>query len=245
MSEKTQKAKKDESIEATANSIWAAGMAALQTAEKEGSKIFKYLVEKGTDFQDKHKEISQKQIEKLSKIVTGGVGSVRGKIEDITSQQEHLWEKIRLDEAVYAVVKTFGVATSKDIDTIAKKIDSLSKTVKELQATTKIEAVKKAAVSELKSPAPKKQAAARKATSAPVAVPTTASAKAPAQKKPTATRKATSAKAVAPAPKKPVETQKAESAPVAAPAPEPVLVPAAPVQATAPAMPSPVEALQE
>ena len=51
MTDKKEKAKVkvDESILDAANKIWVAGLGAVHTAEKEGSKLFKTLVDKGTD----------------------------------------------------------------------------------------------------------------------------------------------------------------------------------------------------
>jgi poly(hydroxyalkanoate) granule-associated protein len=127
------KAKKEESIVDAANKIWMAGLGALRTAEDRGSKIFKSLVEKGEDFQETRRKSSQKQIDKIGEIVRGGVGSVKGKLDDITFQKEGIWDKLKLEEAFTSVMKTFGVATKKEIDILKKKIDVLSKSVNELK----------------------------------------------------------------------------------------------------------------
>jgi poly(hydroxyalkanoate) granule-associated protein len=129
------KSKKEDSVADVANKIWKAGLGALRTAEKEGSKIFKSLVEKGEDFQTASMKGSQKRIENVGKIIKGGVGSVRGKIDDITEQKEGIWDVLRLEEAFSSVMKTFGVATKKEIDILKKKIDALSKVVNELKGT--------------------------------------------------------------------------------------------------------------
>jgi poly(hydroxyalkanoate) granule-associated protein len=150
MADKKEKTKVDESILDAANKIWMAGLGAVHTAEKEGSKLFKSLVEKGTDFQAVRREISQKQLEKIGEIVKGGVGSVKGKIDDITQQKEAMWDRLNVEQTFASVMKTFGVATKKEIDSLNKKIDALSK-----------------AVGEMKSPpgkAPAKKAPAKKAT---------------------------------------------------------------------------------
>jgi len=152
--EKT-KVKVDESILDAANKIWVAGLGAVHTAEKEGSKLFKSLVDKGTDFQALRKEISQKQLDKIGQIVKGGVGSVRGKIEDITQQQEGVWDKLKIEQTIASVMKTFGVATKKEMDSLNRKIDTLSKAVSEMKAAPKKAPAKKAAP---KAAAPKKAA---------------------------------------------------------------------------------------
>jgi poly(hydroxyalkanoate) granule-associated protein len=144
MTDKKEKTKVDESILDAANKIWVAGLGAVHTAEKEGSKLFKTLVDKGTDFQSMRREISQKQLEKIGQIVKGGVGSVKGKIDDITQHKEGMWDKLKLEQTFASVIKTFGVATKKEIDGLNRKIDTLSKAVNEMKAPPKKSPVKKA-----------------------------------------------------------------------------------------------------
>lgn len=144
--DKKQKTKVDDSILDAANKIWMAGLGAVQTAEKEGSKLFKSLVEKGTDFQSVRREISQKQLDKIGQIVKGGIGSVKGKIDDITQQREGMWDKLKVERTFASVIKTFGVATKKEIDGLTRKIDALSKAVNEMKAPPKKAPVKKAPV---------------------------------------------------------------------------------------------------
>lgn len=127
------KGEEEESIVDAANKIWMAGLGALRTAEDKGTKIFKSLVEKGEDFQSERIKSSQKQIDKIGEIVRGGVGSVKGKLDDITFQKEGIWDKLKLEEAFTSVMKTFGVATKKEIDILKKKIDVLSRSVNELK----------------------------------------------------------------------------------------------------------------
>jgi poly(hydroxyalkanoate) granule-associated protein len=147
MTEKKEKgkAKVDASVLDVANKIWMAGLGAVQTAEKEGSKLFKTLVDKGVDFQSMRREISQKQLDKIGSIVKGGVGSVKGKIDDITQQREGMWDKLKVEQTFASVMKTFGVVTKKEIDGLTRKIDTLSKAVNEMKAPPKKAPAKKAA----------------------------------------------------------------------------------------------------
>ncbi|MBA4396171.1 MAG: hypothetical protein C0394_02085 [Syntrophus sp. (in: bacteria)] len=157
--EKKEKSKVDESMLDMANKIWMAGLGAVQTAEKEGSKLFKSLVEKGTDFQSVRREISQKQLDKIGQIVKGGVGSVKGKIDDITQHREGMWDKLKVEQTFASVIKTFGVATKKEIDGLNRKIDALSKAVNEMKAPPQKAPVKKAPATK----APATKAPAKKA----------------------------------------------------------------------------------
>lgn len=126
-----------EDVADAANKIWKAGLGALRTAEEEGSKFFKSLMDKGDSFQDLSRKESQRQIDKVGKIIKGGVGSVKGKLDDITDQRDRLWEVLKLEDVVTSVLKTFGVATNKEIDNLKKKIDAISKTVNEMRDATK------------------------------------------------------------------------------------------------------------
>ena len=140
---KAKPATKKEDVADAANKIWKAGLGALRTAEEEGSRIFKSLMKKGEDFQNSSRKGSQKQIDKVGKIIKGGVGSVKGKLDDITDQKEGLWEVLKLEDAFTSVMKTFGVATNKEIDILKKKIDAISKAVNELRGDSQKPPVKK------------------------------------------------------------------------------------------------------
>ncbi len=127
----------------TANKIWKAGLGALRTAEEEGIKDLQIPYGKGDSFQNQRRKESQKQIDKMSEIIKGGVGSVKGKLDDITFQKERFWEVLKLEDTFRSVMKTFGVATNKDIDILKKKIDAISKAVNELRGDPKKSHVKK------------------------------------------------------------------------------------------------------
>jgi len=140
---KAKPANKKEDVVDAANKIWKAGLGALRTAEEEGSRIFKTLMAKGEELQLNTQKGSQKQIDKMSKIIKGGVGSVKGKIDDITDQKESLWEVLKLEDAFISVMKTFGVATHKDIDILKKKIDAVSKAINEIKGVSQKAPAKK------------------------------------------------------------------------------------------------------
>jgi poly(hydroxyalkanoate) granule-associated protein len=140
---KTKKTtREEESVADAANKIWKAGIGALRTAEEEGSRIFKSLIEKGEDLQASTKKMSQEQIDKIAKSVKGGIGSVKGKIEDITDQKESVWSVLKLEDVFMSVMKTFGVATKQETDILKKKIDVLLKDVRELKGATKSSSAK-------------------------------------------------------------------------------------------------------
>jgi len=141
--DKAKNVNKKEDVVDAANKIWKAGLGALRTAEEEGSRIFKTLMVKGEEFQTSTQKGSQKQIDKMSKIIKGGVGSVKGKIIDITDQKESVWEALKLEDAFISVMKTFGVATHRDIEVLKKKIDAVSKSINEIKGVSQKPPVKK------------------------------------------------------------------------------------------------------
>jgi poly(hydroxyalkanoate) granule-associated protein len=160
MADRRQKTKVDQSTLDMADKIWMAGLGALHTAEQEGSKLFKSLVDKGIEFQDARREMSQKQLERVGRIVRDSVGSVKEKIADMTQQKDGVWDKLHIEETLASVIKSFGVATRKEIDSLNRKIDALSKTVREGNAPSKKASARKAPVAKTSAKkAPVKKAA--------------------------------------------------------------------------------------
>jgi hypothetical protein len=57
-----------------------------------------------------------------------------------------MWDKLKVEQTFASVIKTFGVATKKEIDGLTRKIDALSKAVNEMKAPPKKAPAKKAPV---------------------------------------------------------------------------------------------------
>ncbi len=145
---KEEKVEKTDELKDAFNNIWMAGIGALSTVEKEGTKIFKGLVEKGLDYQTKTKELSEKQIEKISGVIKGGVSSAKttakstldsakGSIGDPSSIKDSLLEKIKVEEIVSGALNKFGVATKSEIEKLTKQVKDLNKTVRELKTSAR------------------------------------------------------------------------------------------------------------
>ena len=129
-------AKKDEvkDIKSIPNDIWMAGLGVLKTAAEEGTKLFQSFVDKGTEFQEATREATQKQLDKVSSILKGGVNDAKDKIETITSNPKGIWDKLGLGDVSASTLNKLGYSSKKDLDVLSKKINKLSVLLKELKS---------------------------------------------------------------------------------------------------------------
>lgn len=106
----------------SAHKVWLAGLGAVAMAEQEGGKLFKNLVEKGQDLEDKGKD----QVEKARGAVTG-----------MKTVAESYWETFErtIDEKVTGVIHRIGVPTKDEIATLTKKVEDLTKAIEKMRAS--------------------------------------------------------------------------------------------------------------
>lgn len=104
----------------TAHRIWLAGLGALAVAEEEGGKMFKGLVDKGQELEDRGKT----QVEKAK----GAVGGMRTVAESYWETLEHT-----VDEQMTAVLHRIGVPTKDEIETLSKKVQDLTTSIEKLR----------------------------------------------------------------------------------------------------------------
>ena len=104
-----------------AHQIWLAGLGAVATAQEEGGKLFKSLVEKGENFEKAGKH----QVEKA-----------RGAVSGVKVVAESYWETFErtIDDKVTAVIHRIGVPTKDEIDTLTAKVESLTDAIDKLRA---------------------------------------------------------------------------------------------------------------
>lgn len=143
-----------EPLTESAHRIWLAGLGALATAEKEGSKLFRDLVAKGESF---------------DAAVQTPVRSARGKfretIEGVRDRAGKTVERLEsaFDDRVQDVLHRLGVPSRDEIASLATRVERLKKAVESNSG-----AAKKRAAPRKKAPAKKaaskKKAAASKAT---------------------------------------------------------------------------------
>ncbi len=117
-----KKAKKVQTeIVENAHQIWLAGLGAVATAQEEGGKLFKSLVEKGQDF------------EKLGK---DKVEQAKGAVSGVKVVAESYWETFErtLDDKVTGVIHRMGVPTKDEIDTLTERVENLTASIDKLRA---------------------------------------------------------------------------------------------------------------
>ena len=107
-------------IAENAHQIWLAGLGAVATAQEEGGKLFKNLVEKGEDF------------EKAGK---SRVDQAKGAVSGVKVVAESYWETFErtLDDKVTAVIHRIGVPTKDEIDTLTERVESLTTAIEKLR----------------------------------------------------------------------------------------------------------------
>ena len=209
-------------VKDSAQQIWAAGLASFAKAQGEGSKVFEALVSEGLKLQKKTQSAAE---EKLSAVAT----KVSGMAGDVGSKAGQHWDKLEsiFEQRVAKALKSLGVPSAGDVESLIKRIDALAVSAG-LKKATPAKAAKKAVVKKaaaVKKAVAKKAPAAKKAVAkaaAPVkaAVRTVAKKAAPAKKAaatPAKKAAATPAKKAAPAKKAPAAKK---AAPAAAPATE-------------------------
>jgi len=105
---KTREVQKD--VMESAHKIWLAGLGAMAVAEEEGSKLFKTLVDRGHDIEDRGRE----QVERA-----------KGTLSGVRTVAESYWETFerKMDEQLTAVIHRVGVRVDHEHRT---RIDGLT-----------------------------------------------------------------------------------------------------------------------
>lgn len=105
-----------------AREVWLAGLGALSSVEEQGAKIFKTLVDKGTELEQKGKE----QIETAYGKAKDSYAKVEGKVtEGIEDSVAKVLDKIGVpsrDEVANLITKVEALAGK--VDELASKIDA-------------------------------------------------------------------------------------------------------------------------
>ncbi|MBV8034095.1 phasin family protein [Roseateles sp.] len=174
-----------QNVKDSAQQIWAAGLASFAKAQGEGSKVFEALVSEGLKLQKKTQSAAEEKLSAVASKVSGMAG-------DMGAKAGHQWDKLEaiFEQRVAKALKSLGVPSAGDIDSLIKRIDALAQSaglqeapVKAARkpAAKKATAVKKAAIAK-KAPAARKpvakKAAATPASKAAPARKTAATAKA-------------------------------------------------------------------
>lgn len=150
-----------DAVRTSAQQIWQAGLGAFAKAQEEGGKVFAKLVKEGTELQKRTQKLANGKVSEVSDTVVKMA-------DNVSKQAAGSWDKLEqvFEDRVSRSLKSLGVPTQSDIQTLTKRVEELSKTVAALSgkksAATKTTAAKAAKPATRKSaakPAAKKIAA--------------------------------------------------------------------------------------
>ena len=123
-------------VRESAHKIWLAGLGALATAEQEGSKLFKTLVEQGERY-----EAEGKQKLKEAKKGADQAGERARKLAEETADRarraaEGAWEQIggAFDDKLAKALHRIGVPTREEINALSRRIEELTRAVERARA---------------------------------------------------------------------------------------------------------------
>jgi poly(hydroxyalkanoate) granule-associated protein len=146
-----------EAVRTSAQQIWQAGLGAFAKAQEEGGKVFAKLVKEGTELQKRTQQLANGKVSDVT-------GTVVKMADSVSKQAAGSWDKLEqvFEDRVSRSLKSLGVPTQEDIQTLTKRVEELSKAVAALSgkkpAATKT-AARPAAKKAAAKPAAKKAAA--------------------------------------------------------------------------------------
>ena len=137
----------------SAEQVWLAGLGALATAEEEGGKAFKTLVNKGERYQ-----------KSIKKPVGDAKKKVEGTVKEVRGRAGKTWKKVEdaFDSQVTMALHRLGVPTRNEIADLTRRVEKLTRKLEGAPATAKKASASKKTV---KKAASKKTAAKKKVAS--------------------------------------------------------------------------------
>lgn len=128
-----------ERVKQSANRIWLAGLGAFATAEEEGGKLFKSLVEKGKEFEQEGRDQLDKVRERVEELAESARERVGTATEDVRDRAGEAWDKVESswEDRMGRAMHKLGVPTRDEIARLTRRIEDLTKLVeKQAKATT-------------------------------------------------------------------------------------------------------------
>jgi len=116
--------KLQDDLKDSAHKIWLAGLGALAAAEKEGTKMFNHLVDRGREVESRGKVDFKEQVDQAKDTFGKAKAKVEDKMEDWTA---------KLDEAVTSTLHRLGVPTREEIRTLTQRVEELNAKVEQLK----------------------------------------------------------------------------------------------------------------
>jgi poly(hydroxyalkanoate) granule-associated protein len=113
-----------ESIKASAQQIYLAGLAQFSKAQQNGGNVFETMVKEGLAVQRKTQAAAEERISEVTNKAAGVANEVAAKATGQWNKLEDIFE-----DRVARALNKLGVPSAKDIETLISRIDSLSKQV--------------------------------------------------------------------------------------------------------------------
>jgi poly(hydroxyalkanoate) granule-associated protein len=113
-----------ESVKASAQQIYLAGLAQFSKAQQEGGKVFEGLVKEGLAVQRKTQAVAEERISEVTNRAAGVANEVAAKATGQWNKLEEIFE-----DRVARALNKMGVPSAKDIETLISRIDALGKQV--------------------------------------------------------------------------------------------------------------------
>ena len=122
---KAAAAQLSDTVKASAQQIWLAGLGAFSKAQQEGGKVFETLVSEGVTLQRKTQAAAE---EKLTEATARMAGVASG----LSSKAAGPWDKLEtiFEDRVSRALKKLGVPTSSDLDALLARVERLERRVK-------------------------------------------------------------------------------------------------------------------
>ncbi len=152
-----------ESVKASAQQIYLAGLAQFSKAQQNGGNVFEAMVKEGLAVQRKTQAAAEERISEVTNRAAGVANEVAAKATGQWNKLEEIFE-----ERVARALNKMGVPSAKDIETLISRIDALSKQVgsktsaaaKPVRAAAKTVKAKAAVVAKKAAPAKRARKAA-------------------------------------------------------------------------------------
>jgi poly(hydroxyalkanoate) granule-associated protein len=117
-----------ERLSASARRIWLAGLGAIAEAEKRGDEIFESLVKSGEGYE----ETLKKPLGKTGESLRESVETARSRASSALDDLERTVER-----QVAAAMKTMGIASKAEVDSLRREVAHLKKGPAKAKATRK------------------------------------------------------------------------------------------------------------
>ena len=146
-----------QSVRASAQQIWLAGMGAFAKAQEGRLKVFEALIKEGTNLQRKSQSAAEEKIGEVTDRMSAKAG-------DVTAKAGQPWDKLVsiFEQRTAKAMNKLGVPTAKDVDALIKRVDELAAAVERLSRSAPAKAAKppaKAAAKAAAKKAPRRTAA--------------------------------------------------------------------------------------